>query len=198
MINVFKRIFLIVVVFAGAIPLMAFDSIYLFDNSFSIANPQGSADLSARWGTWDGSTFIQAVDAEAGNLGYAELASPELSVNLSQSNNAIYAIGTTFALAIFTDGSINASTLEWGAESYAAILTDVSWMAPAFDNTAPGSKVFMLSSSTIAVKGGFSYNYGDEIITLSNSAVPEPATFAMLFGAVVLGFSGCRRRRIAC
>jgi hypothetical protein len=173
---------------------MRAETLYLEDFSFTISNPQGSEVLSARWGVWNGSQFVQAVTS-ASNAGYVDVAGPEIGVSLSQTNNTTFAQGSQMALAIFTDGSADAQSLNWNQGTYAAVLVDSSWIAPAFNNNANFVN-FNFSSSTSAVRGSFNYNGGNETIGLV-SAVPEPTTYAALFSVATLGFCIWRKRRQA-
>jgi len=167
------------------------ETISLYDGDFTILSlPSGAQYLSVRWGTWNAgtSTFTQQVFIN--NDGYVDMEGQELSVAINQTNNGVYTAGSLLAMAIFTDGSANASSLAWN-NSYTvkAILTDASWTAPTFNNNAiMVDKVF--TANTTAVVGSYSYNGGLEQITL----VPEPSTGAlMMIGAA--GLVALRRLR---
>lgn len=181
---------------AGLVLSAGAETMAIFDDSFTISNPQGSNILSARWGTWNGSQFIQG---SSGNSGYVDRSGsvPELSILLNQVDNSAYTQGAQLAVAIFTNGSLDAQELNWSGATFGAVLTDASWMAPAFSNNA--SQVsFVLSGTTSAVKGSFNNNGGNQTIGLASvSAIPEPSTYAALFGAAALGMAACRRRRTA-
>jgi hypothetical protein len=169
------------------------ETLTTFDADFSVSNvPVTSNILSGRWGVWDSlsSTFTQAVTSGL-NTGYVDIFSPEMLVTLNQSNNLIYPVNTQMALAIFTDGSSDAQTLNWGGATYAAILTDTTWLAPAFAvNTNPVN--FNLGASTIAVFGTYSNNDGNQQIGLTS--VPEPDTWALLAASLTTVMVFRRRR----
>lgn len=172
------------------------ESIYLENFAISVSNPQGSSILSARWGVWNGSSFTQSVTTSLNN-GYVDVSGNEAIVSLSQTDNTIYTQGTQFALAIFTNGSPDAQALNWSGATFATVLTDSSWLVPAFSNSA-AVITYNVGSSTSAVLGSYNFNSNSPIIGLSAvSAVPEPATYAALFGIASLGFCILRKRRKA-
>jgi hypothetical protein len=173
------RNFALVSVFAiGTVQSGMAESILIYDEEFTIVGaPGGTSVLSARWGIWNGSTFVQSVTSGL-NSGSVDMSSApsyyELLATLNQTSNTIFAQGTHLALAIFTDGSVNAQNLNWGAQppAYAVVLVDPSWTAPAFTNSA-AFVPFNFSVNTTATFGGFSFNEGDKVITLA--AIPEPS-----------------------
>ena len=90
------------------------ETVSLYDADFVVLSvPSGSTFLSVRWGTWDAgtSTFTQQIFVN--NDGYVDLAAPEFAVTINQTTNATYAAGTLLAMAIFTNGSSDASSLSW-------------------------------------------------------------------------------------
>ena len=191
----FQLLILIALVSLGVPNALKSETLSIFDDSFIVSNyPVTSNILSGRWGTWDSlnSVFTQAVTT--GNNGYVDLSTPELSITLNQLNNTVYTAGTALALAIFTDGSADAQTLNWGGTvTRAAVLTDASWVAPTFGNNAnPVDWVFTIN--TAAVKGTFSYNAGNQLIGLAT--VPEPTTWALLAGSLTMVMVFRRRSRV--
>ncbi|HSI20187.1 MAG TPA: PEP-CTERM sorting domain-containing protein [Verrucomicrobiae bacterium] len=91
----------------------------------------------------------------------------------------------------------------WGYDSKAAgsrqwiLLSNTAWLVST-DISAPVSSNFTVNGSTSAVLGGVS-NAGATLQSalVNVSAVPEPATYAGLFGLAALGFCAVRRRRKA-
>lgn len=157
------------------------ETISIYDDSFSMVNVPGSVGalgvLSGRWGIWNAgsSTFTQAVNNSL-NAGYVDLSGPELSITLNQTTNSTYTSGTLMAFAIFTDGTADSSGLNYSSSyNFRAILTDPLWQAVSFANNA-NMVNYVFSSNTTAVVGGYSFNGGNEVITL----VPEPATGSLL------------------
>lgn len=170
------------------------ETLSIYDDTFTIDNPPGSVGsgvLSGRWGIWNvgSSTFTQAINNSL-NAGYVDLSGPELSITLNQTTNSTYTSGTLMAFAIFTDGSTDASNLHYNTSyDYRAILTDPLWQAVSFANNA-NMVNYVFSSNTTAVVGGYSYNAGNEVISL----VPEPATGSLLLLGG-LGLVALRRLR---
>jgi len=179
------------------------ETMSLDDLSFSVSNvPSGATGgiLSGRWGTWNSvtSTFIQDVTA-ALNAGYVDLSGPELSITLNQTLNlgqtsgavsGVYAPGTSLAVAIFTNGSADAQSINWSSATFGVVLTDSSWITPTFANNAnPVSYLF--SELTVARLGSFNFNSGNEQLGLA--LIPEPSTATLLIAALSGLF--LRRRR---
>ena len=172
------------------------ETISIYDSTFSVNGvPIGAAGgvLSGRWGTWNASTstFTQQVTTSIA-AGYVDLStSPaELSVTLSQINNNVYN-GSLLALAIFTDGSADASGLNYSNSYVRAILTDAAWTTPSFSNT-PAFVNWSFSANTQAVVGSF--NWGGVGGTDTLTLVPEPSTASlMMLGAA--GLVALRRLR---
>ena len=181
------------------------ETVSIYDDSFIVNLPSGIGSggiLSGRWGTWDAGsqTFTQQITSSAA-AGYVDLSvTPrELSVTLNQTLNlgqtsgpvsGVYAPGTLLALAIFTDnGAADRQAANYVSTWARAILTDSSWLTPTFANNA-NSVDYTFSANTTAVVGSFSFNGGNEVITL----VPEPSTGAlMMIGAA--GLVALRRLR---
>ena len=173
------------------------DTVSVLDTSFTITNPQGSSTLGARWGTWSGSQFTEL---SAGNLGYATIApvgDKEMSVILNQLDNTNYSAGTRLALAIYTNGINDASAVSYTSSTFRAVLVDTSWLTPTFADNGFDTRL-SLNTTTSAVVGTYAFNGGNQTIGLAAvSAIPEPSTYAALFGAAALGMAACRRRRTA-
>lgn len=92
-------------------------------------------------------------------------------------------VGDRFAIIVFDTSTSSAIT----GDTY-RIWTDVSWVVSADGST-----------STFAASGGdFAQLSSSSSFTgVVTSAVPEPATYAALFGLASLGFCALRRRRKA-
>ena len=156
------------------------ETLSLYDDSFTISGLPtafNTSVLSARWGVWNvgTSTFTQAVTSSVA-AGYVDIATPELSVTLSQINNSIYSSGTQMALAIFASSSGDSQALNWGASipAYSGIFTDTSWVAPSFSNS-PAFVNFTLTANTTALVGKYAFNSGNQTLTL----IPEPSSLSL-------------------
>jgi hypothetical protein len=116
-----------------------------------------------------------------------------MTVTLSSTTNTGVIPSTSLLAVGFFDiqnGSLFTSTSSFTAR---AILTDSSWVAPTF-STSPGITTYNFTSNTTAEVGSFIFSLsGNDSIGFS--AVPEPATYAVLFGLSVLGLAAYRRRR---
>jgi hypothetical protein len=175
------------------------ETISMFQDTFSIVNTQTSSLLSARWGTWDGTQFTQSILSDI-NSGYADPSAPELQVSLNQTDNSNFTAGNKFALAIFTDGNTgDRSTLNWSSAKFGTVLIDTNWTIPSFSNNTNAIS-FILNDSTSAVIGSFVNNGGVQIIGMdaisvtTGSNIPEPSSYAAIFGLSVLGMAHFRRR----
>jgi len=181
------------------------ETVSIYDDSFIVNLPDGIGSggiLSGRWGTWDSGTqtFTQQITSSAA-AGYVDLSvtPTELTITLNQTLNlgqtsgpvsGVYAPGTLLALAIFTDnGAADRQASNYVSTWARAILTDASWVSPTFANNA-NNVDFFFTANTTAVVGSYSFNGGNEVITL----VPEPSTASlMMIGAA--GLVALRRLR---
>lgn len=88
------------------------------------------------------------------------------------------------------------SALGAGEYSFALISSSNDWSAVwndfAWDNDSQSSLSDRLA--VIGANGNLELNYADGTLSASYSAIPEPASFAALFGAFALGLLGFRRR----
>lgn len=174
-----------------ASPIQA-ETIVIEDFNFTVGNrPAGANILSGRWGVWNAgtSTFVQAVTNSL-NAGFVDVPNTEMSVTLNQTSAANYAAGTAMSFAIFTNGSADAQALNFSAATRAVILSDVAWVAPSWANNAVNIP-FTFSANTVARFGSYSFNGGNEVLTLA--VIPEPSTFSLLIGG--LGLMAFRLRR---
>lgn len=196
-----KKLTLIAALVAAPVVASAANNqVFIFDDTFSAvmgtsAITDDSPDYEVLWGTFDGSVFspVGGIAHSGDNDGY--LGNPfgffELSAVLAQANNNSLAVGTQLYLALTSvlDGA------DYASSQFEAVLTDPSWLTPAFDAFASDGLEFSFTAQTSAVKGLFAYNGGNEIITLG--VIPEPSSFAAFAGLVVLGAVATRRRRSA-
>lgn len=177
-----------------ASPIQA-ETIVIEDFSFTVGNrPAGANILSGRWGVWDSgtSTFVQAVTNSL-NAGYVDVPNTEIMVTLNQTSAANYAAGTAMSFAIFTDGSADAQALNFSAATRAVILSDVAWVAPSWANNAVNIP-FTFTANTVARFGSYSFNGGNEVLTLA--VIPEPSTFSLLAGGLSLMALRLRRKNV--
>ena len=185
---------------------MKAETISIYDDSFIVNGVPTLAVgniISGRWGQWDvgTATFNQAI-VNTANAGYVDLApsAKELSITLNQTTTTTYALGSSMALAIFASNSADSQALSWsltpGGPKQAsvvayAVLTDASWIAPAFSNS--GAFVdFTFTANTQAVIGSFSggaaLGAGIQTITM----IPEPSSASLL----ALGMAGLVALRV--
>ena len=175
-------------------------TVTLVDTNLSVVDGSSitSGNLAVRWGTYSGGVFSPIggnTYQDAINSGYVNFDEPpvELSVALTQSNNDLITAGTQLYLAVY-----NASFDANYSSSYTkAILTDTAWLATTY-LISGGDVTYSLDSTASAVFGGYSFNTGNQVITLASEAtIPEPSTYAAIFGAASLGFCVWRKRRKA-
>lgn len=177
-----------------ASPIQA-ETIVIEDFNFTVGNrPAGANILSGRWGVWNAgtSTFVQAVTNSL-NAGFVDVPNTEMSVTLNQTSAANYAAGTAMSFAIFTNGSADAQALNFSAATRAVILSDVAWVAPSWANNAVNIP-FTFSANTVARFGSYSFNGGNEVLTLA--VIPEPSTFSLLIGGMGLMAFRLRRKNV--
>ena len=182
------------------------ETISIYDDSFIVSGVPALAVggiLSGRWGQWDAgtATFNQAI-VNTLNAGYVDLSGTELAVALNQTTTATYASGSFMALAIFASNSADSQTLSWsltpgGAKQASvvayAVLTDTSWIAPAFANNA-NDVPFTFTANTQAVIGSFSGGAVDGAGIQTITMIPEPSS-ASLLALGMAGLVALRARR---
>jgi hypothetical protein len=191
---------LITYAFASMLSVSAFGGLAAVYNEGSTVTATGEAlvsgNISGMWGTYSGGVFTPFIGLtqSAQNGGYYSPADKELLVALSVADNVQVPVGTPMFLALYnlSEGSaFHAQAL--GSNTVAtAVLTDPLWTAPAFTLTEP--QIFWeLRSLTSAVFGSYSFSPTGSSIGLV--AIPEPSTYALIFGAGVLGLVMFRRFR---
>jgi len=171
---------------AGSLYLYA-DGVSLFQDSA----PVTSGVYAVRLGTFNEGVFAPLLGStyNVDNSGYLDAGFGEMEFNLNQSDNSQLPASSQFYISIVMIGQ----TENFNSAAPMAVLTDSSWLAPAF--TLISSNTFSLTSNTAAVVGNYNYNSGAPLINVS--AIPEPATAAALLGVAAIGFCGMRRRRSA-
>lgn len=164
--------------FFGVTRPVAASNLAIFDDSFSLFNGSTQVTgvaLAAVWGTWSGSTFIPNQNIYAdGGFGYADLTGPELNVIINRVDQTQYVAGTQMSLAIFNKPDLS----NWDATVAKAVLTDTSWIAPAW-SLVGGDLSVNFTANTSALLGSYSFNSGNEVITM----IPEPNTASLLIMA---------------
>lgn len=148
--------------------------------------------------TGNGLARFMGVDS---SLNYAEFyfASP---INL-QGNNAITIsatllgtnTATNFSIGLFNDSTLQGvsavySTSAFNTSGYTTIQIVLSPNV-AFNSTAAD----FIRFAGVAPTGGGTIDIQINSIQATTSAVPEPATYAAIFGMAALGFGALRRRR---
>lgn len=197
--KIFKSISLLLILLTSGQGLKASTiSLQDFDFNILISGTSFNAALSGVWGTWNNGTSTFTPVRSTWGQGYGYVATdPEILITLNQTDQSTgYQIpnGSPLALGIynFPDQSTTGAN-GWG---YAvsnglarAVLTDVSWTAPTWTPTGNDKTVFFTANTT-AMLGSFSYNGGNEVITL----IPEPTSASLLsLGFVTL--YALRKRR---
>ena len=182
------------------------ETISIYDDSFIVRGAPALAVggiISGRWGQWNSgtATFNQAI-VNSLNAGYADLSAPELAIALNQTTTTTYASGSLMALAIFASNSADSQALSWsltpgGAKQASvvawAVLTDASWIAPAFANNAIDVP-FTFTANTQAVIGSFSGGAAGGLGTQTITMIPEPSS-ASLLALGMAGLVALRARR---
>jgi hypothetical protein len=169
-----------------------------FEFNVVIGGTSFNSTISGVWGTWNSgtSTFTPVSGTWGQGYGYVT-AEPEILVTLNQTSQTTgYQIADGSLLALGIYNYPDQSTPGANGWNYAvsnglarAVLTDTSWTAPTWTTTG-NDKSVGFTSATQAALGEFSYNSGNEVITL----VPEPSTGALLMiGAA--GLVALRRLR---
>ena len=182
------------------------ETISIYDDSFIVNGVPALAVggiISGRWGQWNAgtATFNQAI-VNSLNAGYADLAAPELSIALNQTTPTTYASGSLMALAIFAGNSADSQGLSWSSTADGArqasvvawaVLTDASWIAPAFANNA-NDVPFTFTANTQAVIGSFSGGAAGGAGIQTITMIPEPSS-ASLLALGMAGLVALRARR---
>jgi len=168
------------IVMAGAIALGAVslkaESVRIsdLDGQITVVNTPAlgaTVTIGARIGLWDGTNFTSV-----GNVvgaGFFDNDLKELSASISAASNPSgYSTGTLLALAIYN----SSATADFSSLVNHAILTDPGWLMPTLAFGTAVKATYGLTANTVAQVGGYSFNSGNQAITL----VPEPATGSLL------------------
>jgi hypothetical protein len=133
-----------------------------------------------------------------GSFSYALLAAGTYSFTVGDVLNYNAQINSSNASTILTVDLVDSL----GNTALTAAINTSSWV----NNVAKSGSVSLISSGTgnasdikfFSLTGdGTTSLFRMSINQLSVSAIPEPSTFAALFGAAALGMAACRRRRPA-
>ena len=194
-----KTLQIMVLTLVGIANLAKASTVTLEDFSFSttVNGVANTSVLTAVFGKWDSalSIFTPFSASDRSGYGYLDNASPELSVSLnqtSQTTGLLIASGTNIALGLFNAGDTSGTPWSNSSSMAKAVLTDVSWAAPAWTPTG-GDRTFSFSAGTTAVLGTFTYGAtGNDSIGLN--AIPEPSS-ASLLALGVAGLVALRARR---
>jgi len=162
----------------------------IFDDSFSLYNgsTRVTSIVSAVWGSWNAGSFLpnQSIYANGG-FGYADASStaPELNVIINRVDQSQYAAGTQMALAIFNLPDLS----NWNASVAKVVVTDASWIAPAW-SLVGGDVDVAFTANTTALIGNYNFNSGNQILTM----IPEPSSLSLMIAA---GLFFLRKRKVS-
>ena len=167
----------------------AVSSIVLYDDSFSVivnSSPVNNRYMSALWGIYNNGIF----SALPNGTGFVDTGVDflEMQINYSKVDNSEVAVNSQLALAIYDADLVDFTAVSYNSSYDKAILTDISWRAPLFDNT-PNMESFVFSSNTTALVGAFSYNGGNEVI----GVVPEPSAGSLMTLGAALSLFALRK-----
>ena len=102
------------------------------------------------------------------------------------------ALSSSFTIALLDSGGNSAVYSGNWAQFSAAVPTSSILMFSNYTGAFNGRATGLLLST-----GGIGSTLTVSLNNLAVSAIPEPSTFAALFGAAALGMAACRRRRTA-
>jgi hypothetical protein len=105
----------------------------------------------------------------------------------------VYA-GKNIALYWFSTLDLTATTLSNGLSYGTTSSLNTEWVAPAVGAT---DSITFLGANSTGTLGSGSYTNTQMSANLTITAVPEPATYAALFGLAAVGFCAWRKRRVA-
>lgn len=185
---------------AGSLSAQTFTGVNLFDDTFSLINgttPVTTGTYEVRWGSYSGSVFTPYFGVPAGVANDGYVGNPfgafELFASLTTADNTVISANTQLYLAV----TLLADQANYVSSANEIILTDPSWLAPSFALVGDPKDV-SLTASTTALKGSYSFNGGNQILTIGSATViPEPSSFAALAGLAAVGMAASRRRRSA-
>ena len=108
--------------------------------------------------------------------------------------------GTTFTVLQSASGTINRASGPTFAATIGGNVANaqtVSFNVTTGASGLPTDPIYVRWEQTASSNTGGADYFGIDNVTLSVSAVPEPSTYAVIFGAGALGFAAWRRRRVA-
>jgi fibronectin-binding autotransporter adhesin len=113
-----------------------------------------------------------------------------------------FELGSTSDIILVTGGTLTGPASVAGATfNFAAASGFGAGTYTLIDGTGAALTGFKLTDFTLGTGiGGYNFSFGltGNVLSVTATAVPEPATSAIIFGASVLGLAGfARRRRIA-
>ncbi|MFH1500275.1 MAG: PEP-CTERM sorting domain-containing protein [Verrucomicrobiota bacterium] len=123
------------------------------------------------------------VDTEVAGLGSFSVVLNGLSLNAS--------VVTGQQIGLYWFDELNFGSLSPSSGDSYGFYSDAAWLIPA--DGATGS--YSLITSSLDPSGVVADS--NTIASLTVGAIPEPSSFALLFGAAAIGMVGCRRRQRA-
>ena len=211
--NMKKSIMMVGILIAGLVSQGQSTDLMFYDATFTevtidglpFVAAGGYKEIPAFWGLWNSSTSIFS-PLFTGNglnglgfLGFQNVngsTSNEIMTGISQKSSGEFfniPAGTLLSLGFYDQPVAYNDTYPRNNELAKAVLTDSSWLAPAW-SSANNIIVYSFTENTQAVFGTFSYNGGSEKIGLSTSSVPEPSALSLLIVGLA-GLAVMRRRR---
>jgi len=154
--------------------------------------------------------YAGGTTVSAGTLNYGSnftmSGTNQITVAATGTAGTDYATVISSAGAILTKGGtlvVNfSSSFLSGGESFSLFQTSGGTLAGNFSGVSvTGSYIATLTDGGSGIwtgsDGGFNYTFNNNSGAFSVSAIPEPSTYAVLFGVMALGLAGWRRSRAA-